>query len=823
LTASPTELGAVTFTVTFSEQVSGVDNADFSLATTGGQADAAFSANPLCITTTCLFFVTTGSGNGTLGLNLAASPSIQDNVGNGVSVPFTGEVYTVIKSAPVVSSIILAGPNPTNAASIDFTVTFSTDVTGVDTGDFALTTGGGISAGPITGVTPVTGAVYTVSVNTGSGNGTLGLNLVDNDSIHDFANPLPHYLGGLGTGNGNFTGPVYTVDKTAPTIAITSSSTGPTHTSPIPVTITFDEPVTGFVVGGITVGNGTASNFNGSGTTYTADITPAAAGTVTVDVAAGGAVDLAGNGNTAAPQFSIVYDNIAPAVTITSSVSDPTHTSPIPVTFTFSKAVTGFGVGSIMVGNGTAGNFGGSGSIYTADISPAANGTVTVDVAAGVAVDAAGNGNTVAPQLSITYDTVAPTLVITSIESSPTNASPIPVTFTFSKAVTGFDVGEIMVSNGATANFAGSGTSYTVDVTPITNGTVTVNVAAGVATDAAGNGNTAAVPFTITSDNTAIVVITGGVMGNPGVITITDGGTYSNHFTGIQVAFSEDASNLFGGEDHNDVTNPDNYLLLQAGPNGMYDTESCGMYSDGGLLLDDIKIPTGPVIYSNNDGKFVATITVNGGIPLPSGQYLLYICGTSSITDLAGNHLGGGIDTVLNFRISDPATLPATGFAPDRVTALPSTATTYAGLGDLWLEIPRLGVQMPIVGVPEANGSWDVSWLGNSAGWLNGSAFPTHAGNSVLTGHVYNANGQPGPFVHLNQMWYGDKVIVHTGNALYVYEVREVTQVGPKNTAALLKHEELPWITLVTCRGYDESTNSYRFRVLVRAVLVEVK
>ena len=45
---------------------------------------------------------------------------------------------------------------------------------------------------------------------------------------------------------------------------------------------------------------------------------------------------------------------------------------------------------------------------------------------------------------------------------------------------------------------------------------------------------------------------------------------------------------------------------------------------------------------------------------------------------------------------------------------------------------------------------------------------------------------------------------------------------GGVNTAAMMKHQELPWITLVTCRGYDEASNSYKYRVLVRAVLVEV-
>jgi MSHA biogenesis protein MshQ len=47
-----------------------------------------------------------------------------------------------------------------------------------------------------------------VTANTGSGTGTLGLNLVDNDSIID-AGSVP--LGGAGAGNGNFTGEVYTV------------------------------------------------------------------------------------------------------------------------------------------------------------------------------------------------------------------------------------------------------------------------------------------------------------------------------------------------------------------------------------------------------------------------------------------------------------------------------------------------------------------------------------------------------------------------------------------------------------------------------------
>jgi LPXTG-site transpeptidase (sortase) family protein len=170
-----------------------------------------------------------------------------------------------------------------------------------------------------------------------------------------------------------------------------------------------------------------------------------------------------------------------------------------------------------------------------------------------------------------------------------------------------------------------------------------------------------------------------------------------------------------------------------------------------------------------------------------------------------------------------PSNLPRTGFAPNRVTSLPSQSIRYTDLGDLWLEIPRLGVKMPIVGVPQSGSGWDVSWLGSQAGWLNGTAFPSTAGDSVLTGHVYDALGQRGPFVHLNWLWYGDQIIIHASGTQYVYEVRQVLQVAPNAVLSVIKHEELPWITLITCRGSDEASNSYKYRVAVKAVLVEEK
>ena len=40
---------------------------------------------------------------------------------------------------------------------------------------------------------------------------------------------------------------------------------------------------------------------------------------------------------------------------------------------------------------------------------------------------------------------------------------------------------------------------------------------------------------------------------------------------------------------------------------------------------------------------------------------------------------------------------------------------------------------------------------------------------------------------------------------------------------SVFQHEEKPWLTLLTCKEYDEKTKTYRKRVVVRAVLVKVE
>jgi LPXTG-site transpeptidase (sortase) family protein len=217
---------------------------------------------------------------------------------------------------------------------------------------------------------------------------------------------------------------------------------------------------------------------------------------------------------------------------------------------------------------------------------------------------------------------------------------------------------------------------------------------------------------------------------------------------------------------------------------------------------------------------YVITVVtrVNAQGQPPGGSNQVSIT-TGSATDRAFNN---SASASLQITASGGDTnLPETGFAPDKISDLSKSPLENYLQTSLTLEIPSLGVNIPIVGVPQRNGEWNVSWLGRQAGWLEGSAFPSWNGNSVLTSHVYLPNGLPGPFVNLNTLKYGDRVIVHTFGQKYSFEVRTNVIVEPDDTSAF-KHEERSWLTLVTCKDYDEKTNTYRKRVVVRAVLVSV-
>jgi len=141
----------------------------------------------------------------------------------------------------------------------------------------------------------------------------------------------------------------------------------------------------------------------------------------------------------------------------------------------------------------------------------------------------------------------------------------------------------------------------------------------------------------------------------------------------------------------------------------------------------------------------------------------------------------------------------------------------------LTLEIPSLNIKTSIVGIPILDRTWDVSWLGSSAGWLQGTTFPTWAGNSVITGHVWNADNTPGPFLNIKNLGWGDLIIIQAWGQKYVYQVKSVGTIKPDSISQVMKHETMPWVTLLTCSDFNEKTGAYRNRVIVRAVQVRIE
>ncbi len=348
-----------------------------------------------------------------------------DNVGNTDATPasFTWVVDTI---APDTS--IIGGPtNPTNGTVASFTFG-GNDGTGTGVASFECALDGGFSA--------CTSPQAYSSLTPGS---------------HTFQVRAIDVVGNTDATPASFT---WVVDTTAPTAVITSTALDPTNTSPIPVTITFSEPVYGFgslvAADDLAISNGTASDLiSGSDgdTVYTFAITPVGQGTVSVYLQTGRVHDLAGNNNSEVSNtLSRNYNSIKPTVTIEQggSQTDPTNFSPINFTVVFSEPVNNFGTGDVdLSASTTLGTLSGivsevapmDGTTYDVSVSGmSSTGAVIAAVPADAAWDTAANGNDASTSVdhSVAYTAAAP--VITegasiSITMSK-NGTPIPFALT---------------------------------------------------------------------------------------------------------------------------------------------------------------------------------------------------------------------------------------------------------------------------------------------------------------------------------------------------------------------------------------------------------
>jgi hypothetical protein len=132
---------------------------------------------------------------------------------------------------------------------------------------------------------------------------------------------------------------------TVVTPTVTTAEPDPSTASPIPFTVTFSADVSGFSSADITVVNGTVTNFVAvSGNTYTFGVLPAADGTVTVEVPAGGGLDADDAPTAAGAPVSIVSTGTDAGMTNT--LPDVNATNWVPTG-------TGLKVWDIQTGTGT--------------------------------------------------------------------------------------------------------------------------------------------------------------------------------------------------------------------------------------------------------------------------------------------------------------------------------------------------------------------------------------------------------------------------------------------------------------------------------------
>lgn len=317
-----------------------LEAADFSLGITGGSATAPVissvkkndntaegSASALAGGETVIrvFFSTTGAADGSEVLTVSpVSNQIFNAFGNAALTTQSNNTATLNdKLGPTVTSVSSPMGDGTYKKDncIYITVTFSEAVTAVGFPSLKMETGTtdqtiNPEGEPFGNGTTTLSFLYCI----GAGESSSDLEYFDTSSltagtsIKDAAgNDAILTLPTIGGGNSLSDNKTFVVDGIVPTLAITSSAER--TSGAFTAMFTFSEDATGFAQEDITVGNGAASNFQTTNAKeYTATITPAADGAVTVDVAADKATDGAGNNNTAATQLNVTNDETASTV-----------------------------------------------------------------------------------------------------------------------------------------------------------------------------------------------------------------------------------------------------------------------------------------------------------------------------------------------------------------------------------------------------------------------------------------------------------------------------------------------------------------------------
>ena len=509
---------ALIYKVTFSEDVTGVDTADFALSS--DSTGATNGNNPVISISgsgSVYYATVSAATDGTYNLDLVllwhgiadeSSNPLTNTVPTGADETYTVGTTITDTTAPTISSIERYSPSSatTDSQTLVYKVTFSEDVTGVDKSDFALSgsTGGTSSGGFMQTRSPALAIPYNQTVSdtiTVADSGTATSVSVAVDITHDYIGDLKIDLiapdGTTRTLHNHSGGGNDDIDQTY-TPDFGSVSIAGTWTLRMYDNYNADDGTlnswTLTINGGGSTTASPVTSVSGSGSVYYATVSATTDGTYNLDLipSGHGIADESSN-----PLTSTVPTGADETYTVSTTITDTTaptissieRYSPSSATtdsqtlvyrITFSEDVTGVGTADFALssdstgdtnGNNPVASVSGSGDTYYATVSATTDGTYNLDLIPsghGIADESSnpltsttptGADETYTVSTTIT-DTTAPT--ISSIEryspsSATTDSQTLVYRITFSEDVTGVGTADFALSGSAGGTSTSSG------------------------------------------------------------------------------------------------------------------------------------------------------------------------------------------------------------------------------------------------------------------------------------------------------------------------------------------------------------------------------
>ncbi|WP_195763541.1 Ig-like domain-containing protein [Duganella guangzhouensis] len=474
-----------------------------SINVTGGTLSGfTVTANPLVYT--ALFTPVAGQSAGVGAISVTAGAYTDLAANNGLGAAAPGISYSTVAPGVAIFSDVSA-LKAGDTANITFK--FSSSPVGFALGNVAVS-GGLLSSFAATADPLIYTAVFTAYNGVASGSGTIS---IANGSFSD------------GQGNPGVGGSMtaISIDTLAPTLSISSSASALNSSGTATITFTFSEEPALFTLGDVSATYGTVSNLvqTANPLVYTALFTPAAnlaGNTAVISVAAGAYADLAGNGGGVGNSPGISIDTLAPvlangSVTFSADTGSSgtdliTKTPGQIISGTLSGGVLAAGdVVEVSLNNGTTWQTATSivGGIGWSLSGQTLTGTGTVQVRVS---DSNGNHGAVITT-NYVLDNTAPTVSVSSDSATLKAGQSAIITFTFSEAVSGFTVGDLIASGGTLSGFTATANPqvYTVVLTPTPglNGNASVTLGNSLYTDIAGNAGGGGSSPTISVDTLA--------------------------------------------------------------------------------------------------------------------------------------------------------------------------------------------------------------------------------------------------------------------------------------------------------------------------------